>query len=451
MAQDNNHSQKDETEKGPDSGLENKPDGVKTESQSKSPQAQKKESPATVKAEKEALPKEKAGSKKAATGGSGKTKTKAQKTSSRKSGLTSLFVILFLGVLGAAGYFLWVEWQARITESVTFQDGITNLESDLRASSNQQAERARQQDQRIDELETQLRETQLRVNSQAKRIMELGNASRSEWLLAEAEYLIRLASQRLQTERSTKNPLALLQSADAILLELDDPELLPVRKVLAEDITALRMAGLVDREGLYLELQSLTHTIAQLSILREVDSDGEQVQLLTVDQSQQPETETTDWRDETVSSFKRFAHGLTELIVVRKRDNPVEALLPAAEEAIVRQNLQLMLEQAQMSLLLEEQAIYNSSLENSGIWLRDYFQFNQHAEVLAERLEVLREQSIVQQLPDVSGSLNALSTLIELRHKRAVVEEAAVEKDDVTVEETVPEAQHQEQLVEPTL
>ena len=40
--------------------------------------------------------------------------------------------------------------------------------------------------------------------------------------------------QRLQTERNTKSPLALLENVDAILKELDDPDTHLVRRVLLQ-------------------------------------------------------------------------------------------------------------------------------------------------------------------------------------------------------------------------
>ena len=83
----------------------------------------------------------------------------------------------------------------------------------------------------------------------------MGSTTRSDWLLAEAEYLARLARQRLQTERSVKSPLALLESVDAILSQIDDPNLLVARNAVAEDITKLRLVADIDREGCILSFK----------------------------------------------------------------------------------------------------------------------------------------------------------------------------------------------------
>jgi len=83
---------------------------------------------------------------------------------------------------------------------------------------------------------------------------------------------------------------------------------------------------------------------------------------------------------------------------------------------MVRQNLYLLLEQAQSALLREEQSIYNSSLNKAEILLRGYFQLNSESEASITRLQTLAERSVSQQLPDISGSQNAIQTALNLRH-----------------------------------
>ena len=250
----------------------------------------------------------------------------------------------------------------------------------------------------------------LRLNSQAERILQLGTASRGDWLLSEAAYLIRLANQRLQVERSTENPLAILENVDTIFVQLNDPELLPVRRALAEDIAALRMAGKVDREGIYLELEAISKAIKQLSIIEPAPA------------SQTPEivdaaTDTEQTRS-LLDSFQRFSQKLGQLIVVQKRQQPIEPLLTSNEQSIIQNNIFLLVEQAQSALLREEQVIYRASLEKSAALLVRYFQLNSQSQALIERLNTLSERQIIQGLPDISGSIAAVQTILNLRQRR---------------------------------
>lgn len=351
----------------------------------------------------------------------------------RKTGrvLLILFLLLMVGALGGGCYWLWLQLDAQLQRNAQLTSAgpveiapdprIDVLQTDLQAIKSNSSSDAAALRKQVDELELQLRNTQLSVETHTRRINELGVASRSEWLLAEAEYLMRLANQRMPTERSTRNPLALLISADEILRDLDDPELLAVRKALADDITALRLAGQVDREGIFLELQSLEDAVSGLPILVGL----EEVSSPDASGVVEDESETGGWRDRLVENLSSIAAGLKGLVQINRRAELVQPLLSAREEAVVRENLRIVLEQAQWALLREEQAIYRASLENAQKWLSEYFQLNQQADTVLSRIEELRDENIVQKLPDISGSLSALHTLITNRHRRTPEAESA--------------------------
>ena len=345
---------------------------------------------------------------------------KSSGTDSKKAfpWIKTLLVVLLIGALGFAGWIAWTEWQAqqesRAGISESLQQDLAATERNLAEQQQLNRQTIQQQSQFISQLESQLKDQiysmNLRLNSQAERILQLGTASRGDWLLSEAAYLIRLANQRLQVERSTENPLAILENVDTIFVQLNDPELLPVRRALAEDIAALRMAGKVDREGIYLELEAISKAIKQLSIIEPAPA------------SQTPEivdaaTDTEQTRS-LLDSFQRFSQKLGQLIVVQKRQQPIEPLLTSNEQSIIQNNIFLLVEQAQSALLREEQVIYRASLEKSAALLVRYFQLNSQSQALIERLNTLSERQIIQGLPDISGSIAAVQTMLNLRQSR---------------------------------
>src|SRR5690606_16217521 len=125
------------------------------------------------------------------------------------------------------------------------------LREQLERALNQRLEQqARQQEQALTSLEE-------RLENANRRLRAMSSTNREDWKLAEAEYLLRLANQRLLMERDGGNALALAQEVDQILRDLNDTDLFPVRRALARDITALKLADQVDREGLYLQLMAL--------------------------------------------------------------------------------------------------------------------------------------------------------------------------------------------------
>ncbi|HAZ80177.1 MAG TPA: hypothetical protein DCX08_09605 [Porticoccaceae bacterium] len=273
---------------------------------------------------------------------------------------------------------------------------------------------------------------QLQLNTQGARLSELSSTTRSEWYLSEAIYLARLARQRLQTERSTKNPLVLLQEVDAILNDLSNMDVLAVRAVVATDITALRLSGDIDLEGLILEINALMENIDQLTlidfsqttILENIPSNPQSMQINVV-----PKELPERWSDLT----EQFLATLSRLVRVKQRVAPIEPVLTVKEEVIVRNNLRLLLQQAANAVLREQQGIFDVSLENAQQWLGQYFQMNSVTTSVQERLASLRKTDVIQQLPNIDASVNALETFMIVRQNRLLQEVV----EDKSIGETV--------------
>lgn len=355
-----------------------------------------------------------------APGLNGKSKPSEKPTGAASSILRTLKIILALGLIVALlaaswmGWTLWQTWALEADKSDRqlsgMQDAIDSIQQQARLDQERQLLESQQLQQAVTDL-------QLRSNTQGRRLAELGSTTRSDWLLAEAVYLTRLANQRLQTERSTANSLALLSNVDLILQELDDPDLTPARSALAKDITALRLAGEVDVEGIYLELSSLIYSIDQLSILSlpAQPQAGEQFSAQNAEASLSPQ-----------SVLAGFSQKVAQLIRVRQRSQPIEPMLQPEEATLVRHNIRLMLEQAQSALLREQQVIYSQSISKAQSWLAQHFQLNPSAQVLSGRLSELAKAQVVQQLPEINTSLEAIETAVVMRQSR-LVDEAQLE------------------------
>ena len=326
-----------------------------------------------------------------------------------------LLIILLLAALAMGGYWMYTQRDQgdELLQLINRQQQtVTALEAMLREERMQRVKQSAV-------LEETTNHLQLRLNSQSNRLRELSTTTRNDWLLAEAEYLMRLANQRLVTERSTKNPVALLNTADEILRDLDEVDLFPVRKSLAEDITVLQMVVDVDREGLFLRLGALSDQLVKLPLL-DRNPAGEKEPSPTTSEDEA----VLGWQGRLLSSMQHLVSQLSDLIRVQRRDKPVEPLLSQEEELFVRHNLRILLEQAQLSLLREEQAVFKASLDKAQHWVRQYFQLNDNADRLVTQLDDLAQQPVVQTLPDISGSLEALREYIDSWHKRRKVSPA---------------------------
>ncbi|WP_101758474.1 uroporphyrinogen-III C-methyltransferase [Oceanicoccus sp. KOV_DT_Chl] len=325
------------------------------------------------------------------------------------------FISLVVALLAvAASAYLWQQsvlqhqqlQQSRtdITAAIQRLDSQLNKHSELQRELDQQrAESARQQ--QIDQ--QNIEALQQQQASQQKRLLAMSTTDRDDWLLAEVEYLIRLANQRLLMGKEVKGAADLLHAADEIVRSLNDSALHPVRKALAMDREALRVAGDVDIEGIYLRIGAIAEQAALLHL----------VSLEPFKPAVEEEIEADNWQQRVQTGFRAALNKLSQFIQINRRDEIYQPRLSPEYEAIVRQNIQLMFEQAQLAVLSGKQTMYSDSLAKAKQWLVRYYTLDKQAtnRILAN-IEQVADQPITIDLPDISGSLRALNSYLETIH-----------------------------------
>jgi uroporphyrin-3 C-methyltransferase len=255
--------------------------------------------------------------------------------------------------------------------------------------------------------EEQFSTMQAAQNSEQQRLLAFGQVDRSDWMLAEVEYLLRLANQRLIMTADVDSTIALMSSADGILKELDDSALLPVRAAIAEDLAALRAVPGIDVEGTWLRIQAL---IAQVE------------QLVLFDLTKPPVVPAApggdvDWEQRLEQGFRAAAEKLSRYVVIRRRDAPYQPLLGPQWENMVRQNLRMLLEQSRAAVLSGNQRLYEQSLEDTRRWLNEFFSLKESGvSALDAELQSLSQLTVSREYPDVSRPLQRLESVINTRH-----------------------------------
>jgi uroporphyrin-3 C-methyltransferase len=335
------------------------------------------------------------------------------------SGLALLLALLALGLSG------WLFYLTRMPAVEPDAGAEPDLRAELSARL-QQAEQAAAGDRaQLEESRAELQRTlqreiqalrssnedqfnslQASQNSQRQRLLEYTTTERSDWMLAEAEYLLRLANQRLIMAADTRSAIALLGSADTILRELEDSELYPVRAAIARDLAALRAVPQVDVEGTWLRLQALIGEVDQLVLF----------ELPEAAVIEAPVAEGT-WEQRLEQGFRAALANISRYVVVTRRDAPYKPMLSPQWEGMVRQNLRMLLEQARAALLSGNQLLYQQSLENTRRWLNEFFSLKESGvSALDAELADLLDVSIGQEYPDINSSLSALKTVVNTRH-----------------------------------
>ena len=247
-----------------------------------------------------------------------------------------------------------------------------------------------------------------------QQLNELGASSRSDWLLAEAEYLLHLANQRLSLEHDFKGAEAILLMADKVLSETNDPGLLPIRQALATETLSLQQLGGFDKQGIYVRLSAMINSLDKLSesvLLSTKAIQGPQPLARTPENS---ELINTDEPFQWETLWAGIRKDLEKVFSIRRLDQPIEPLLAPEQGYYLKQNLRLMLEQASLALLDQNTPIYQDSLDKASQWISLYFDLRDpQSQALITSLEALKTQEISHELPDISNSLRLLKTKIE--------------------------------------
>ena len=316
----------------------------------------------------------------------------------KKSRLGLWVALVLLVLIAGVSAFLYYEYHA-----------ITKLQQALAAQAAEHETKRKSLEAKFAEdlvvqskqLQSDVTELTQRLDSTSSKVLGLANMSRDDWKLAEVDYLLRMANQRILMENEATNSLALAQSANGILAELQNADLFAARKKLTEEIEALKLASKVDREGIYLQLLAITQQIENLPLIEPLFEEDEET-IAAMEEGEEPESQTLWQRVQRVG--KNVWHKLSIYVRVRDQGRRVDAILPPEDQMYLKQNLRLMLEQAQIGLLREEQHVYQASLDKAQNWIRDYYPLNDQAQIVLNDLEQLKKSNVQQPLPDFTGS-----------------------------------------------
>ncbi len=337
-----------------------------------------------------------------------KRRSGGQRPGGRWVAFLALLVALTSLGLGGWQYYLSLQVQSEKNALRAQIDGaMAQLQSTQAASLQELRDRQQELVEQLAQTgqETRARDEQLQTRLQALRrqLVELGAADRSKWMLAEVEYLLRLADQRLLMAADLHSAIALVSSADDVLRQLDQPRLHPVRLAIAEDLAALRGLAPVDIEGIWLRLQALAGQVDNLALF-ELPAAAAETPQADADGGQQPLTE----------GLRAALSKLSGYVVVRRREAPYAALMDPQWENLVRHNLRLLLEQSRAALLAREQSLYRQSIASARHWLAEFFSLNETGvAALDAELATLEALPIKPDFPDISRSLAALRTAVD--------------------------------------
>jgi uroporphyrin-3 C-methyltransferase len=323
--------------------------------------------------------------------------------SSQKPTMPSQKIAIVALVLALAGLvFSYVKWGELNT---TLQQETKMLAA---MKDNQQATEARLNESKksISEQQAAFVKQNERMKMQAEEmeqsldlVYERVGGSGTQWLVAEAEYLMRIANHRLQLERDSKTALVALARADKRLHDSGDPIWTPIREKLATEMAALNGLEELDLAGHAAQVSGMVSQVDKLKLPNAV----------TVEDKPAKE-ESNEKKELSVDSVMQdLWRGLKSILKVRRHDQPVSAMLEPEQTFFLYQNLRLQLEGARVAILRRDQPLFNDSLKRIEAWIKQFFdQDDAVTQSMLQGVISLRELELEAEMPDISGSLRML-------------------------------------------
>ncbi|NOT11321.1 MAG: enzyme of heme biosynthesis [Methylococcaceae bacterium] len=232
--------------------------------------------------------------------------------------------------------------------------------------------------------------------------------TRGDWLIADAEYLLSIANERLHLIGDVNTTREALEAADQRLRESGDAAAFKVREQISKEIAALRTITLPDIVGMYSSIQTLEDEVEKLSLLLPYSG-------RTVTPAKDDVLGEKDKSKKANNLLDSAMSEIEGIVTIRRTDQPIKAVLTPEEARFIREQLRVKLEIIKIALVQHNDSIFQSSITDAKKWLEQHFNQNSEANNLADELNRLAAIKIRNQFPDISMSLKMLRDITKLR------------------------------------
>ena len=291
------------------------------------------------------------------------TDTNARRTGSGVSPMLVVFAVVAL-LLAIYAHWRFGQFDERL-DRVRAQIGQLRSSQDRIASAlGSLTTRVEQSDARIRSEIKSLREIPAQLNELGQNLAELRSrteAPQRTWVRAEALYLLELGERRLRLEHDVPTAIAAMESADARLAAVTDPEVAEVRRLLQGELAALRGVPVPDLPSVISRLTALESRCTDLPVLG--------VPVSSARRTAQPAPPASAFD----RALQRLKQAIRDLVSLRRVEPANVRLVTGEEEALRRQHLQLLLFAARIAVMQQDRAAYVQSLRSVDAWLAQFF------------------------------------------------------------------------------
>ena len=321
------------------------------------------------------------------------------------------FVVAIVAIAaGAGGYALNRKVdrkEQQLTQRVAQADAQN---ADLRAKAEQAASATGALNTQIIQLQGKLNDAEAHSQALQQQYQDLAS-NRDDWTLAEVEQILSSASQQLQLTGNVQLALFALESADTRLAATTGPQVVSIRKAIAQDMDKLKAAPTTDLTGLAIKLDTAIEQIDGLPLAGEAPIERARAQAATPADSASIAAATGEprwkvlWRQITTGIGQQLA----SLVSVRRIDN-ADAMLTSPDQGyFVRENVKLRLLSARLSLLSRSEPTLKSDLEAADASLGRYFDpSSKKVQAVRDLVKQVEQASLAVAVPNLNASLAAV-------------------------------------------
>jgi len=348
-----------------------------------------------------------------------------KKRSNKALWLFTVFNFLLIIAICAAGYWYYLQLQGeREQAQLALQAQISERSDNLSQVKSELAETERSLEALSQELSTKQQATaesfdnllaQILQNSESdkaleRQISEISGRRPSDWLLAEANYLVTMAGRKLYLEQDIRTSITLLQEADARLQDLGDPSLLPIRALIASDVQSLQQVNPVSTTSVGLAIAGMLPQVANLPLenLKLPESSAEESVELSNDIS--------DWKENIRRTWRAI---VGDFISIKRIDKPLEPYLAERQQWLIEQQLKHALTMAKTAALDEQYTLFSVSLQEAMALIIEHYQIEDSGVAqFMDALQQLQNTNFEREYPERLESIEALKDALERRVER---------------------------------
>ena len=342
-----------------------------------------------------------------------------QKKSSGNGLLWFVVIILFLAVLGlaGAGYWYYMQQQSASADSANAQQSnatklnrIEQERSDILASLEEVSRTNQALQSTVTDLKAQNEKLSLQAESTLQQLNNMEGRRPADWLIAEADYLVRMAGRKLWLESDVRTAILLLVNADKRLKSLADPSVLPVRANLAEDIQTLQQLNPVSQSSVALALTGMIAQIDKLPLDTFEKPEDANAEDTTLSES------ADDWQENLAKVWRSLVN---DFLTVKTIEGPVEPVLSLEAQYLAKEQLRLQLMHAQTAALQGDAGLYNQSLQYAQTLLIEKFDTEKSQVTgFVDALQNLIATDVSRPIPTELASQKPLERLLDSRVKQ---------------------------------